>query len=145
MSTGMSQSVVIRLLEVSMKRIWIGRILAGLVSLFFLFDAGIKFAKPPQVMQAFVQSGWPAELSVPIGAILLACTILFIIPQTSVFGGILLTGYLGGALATNLRLELPLFTNILFPIYFGVAVWASLLLRYPRIIDFVPLIKQQGN
>lgn len=95
------------------------------------------------VIQAFVRSGWPAELSAPLGAILLICTVLYVIPRTSVLGAILLTGYLGGAVATNLRLKNPLFTNTLFPIYFGVLLWASLLLRVPKIVEFFPFLKSK--
>jgi DoxX-like family len=70
---------------------------------------------------------------VPIGAVLLACTVIYFIPRTSVLGAILLTGYLGGAVATNLRLQNPLFTLTLFPVYFGVLIWVGLWLREPRI------------
>lgn len=124
-------------------RVWAGRVIGGIATLFMLFDAVMKFAKPAPVIQAFVQSGWPAELSAPLGAILLICTVLYVIPRTSVLGAILLTGYLGGAVATNLRLKNPLFTNTLFPVYFGVLLWASLLLRVPKIVEFFPFLKSE--
>lgn len=118
---------------ISALQLWTGRILTGLVAAFMLLDAAMKFAKPPQVAAAFVRTGWPLELSVTLGAILLICTLLYLIPPSAVLGAILLTGYLGGAVATNLRLENPLFSNTLFPVYFGVLVWAGLWLRDPRI------------
>lgn len=121
-------------------RIWTGRIIAGLVTLFLLFDAAMKFVEPAPVLQAFARTGWPPELSVPLGAILLLSTVLYVIPRTAVFGGILLTGYLGGAVATNMRLENPLFSHTLFPVYFGVLIWASLLLRDSRLVEVLPLV-----
>ena len=124
-----------------MGRLWTGRIIGGLVALFMLFDALMKFVKPAPVIQAFARTGWPVELSVPLGAILLTCTVLYLIPRTSVLGAVLLTGYLGGAVATNLRLENPLFSNTLFPVYFGVLMWTSLLLRTPSLGRVFPLIK----
>jgi hypothetical protein len=104
------------------RTLWTGRIITGLIGAFMLFDAGIKFAKPAPVADAFVRTGWPLELSAVLGAILLASAILYLIPQTAVQGAVLLTGYFGGAEATNLRLENPLITNTLFPVYFGVGV-----------------------
>lgn len=85
-----------------------GWIISGLVAAFMAFDAAGKFAKPKQVTEAFEGIGWPIQLSSTLGAILLACAALYLIPQTSLFGAILLIGYLGGAVATNLRLHNPL-------------------------------------
>lgn len=111
--------------QVSMGRVRAGWGLSGLIAAFTLFDAVGKFAKPAQVIEAFARTGWPLELSPMLGAILLTCTVLYVIPRTSVLGAILLTGYLGGAVATNLRVENPLFTHTLFPVYFGVLIWAG--------------------
>jgi hypothetical protein len=108
-----------------------------------LFDAVGKFAKPAQVVEAFARTGWPLELSAPIGAILLTCTVLYLIPRTSVLGAMLLTGYLGGAVATNLRLQNPLFTHTLFPVYFGVLIWVGLRLREPKLASVFPLLKSR--
>ncbi len=127
---------------VSQGRLWTGRAIAGLISLFMLFDAGIKFAKPAAVAEAFVRTGWPLDLSAPLGAILLTSLVLYLIPRTSVLGAILLTGYFGGAVATNLRLHEPLFRNTLFPVYFGVLTWLSLGLREPRLGELIPLRKK---
>ena len=105
----------------------------------------MKFAKPGPVIQAFTRTGWAAELAVPRGAILLTCTVLFLVPRTTVPGAILLTGYLGGAVATNLRIENPLFSHTLFPVYFGVLIWASLLLCNPHLGRLFPLVREQGR
>jgi ABC-type transport system involved in cytochrome c biogenesis permease component len=130
--------------EISKGRQWTGRIIAGLVTLFLLFDAGMKFLKPAPVIAAFARTGWPVELSVPLGAILLTCTVLYLIPRTSVLGAVLLTGYLGGAVATNLRQENPLFSNTLFPVYFGILIWVSLILRVPRLTAFFPVLRPKA-
>ncbi len=129
---------------VSSARLWTGRVITALIALFMLLDAAMKFAKPAPVAAAFVRTGWPLHLSVTLGVILLASTILYLIPRTAVLGALLLTGYLGGAVATNLRLENPLFSNTLFPVYFGVLVWASLWLRDPYIAGLIPLRKPRS-
>ena len=125
-----------------MGRIRIGWVISGLVTAFMLFDAVGKFVKPAAVVEAFARTGWPIELSATIGAILLFCTILYVVPQTSVLGAILLTGYLGGAVATNLRLENPVFSHTLFPVYFGVLVWVGLWLREPALEPVFPFVKR---
>jgi hypothetical protein len=109
-------------------RIWISRVLMTLLTLFLLMDGGMKLLKPPFVVKATIQLGYPESSIVGIGVALLACTILYLIPRTAVFGAILLTGYLGGAVASNVRAETPMF-NIVFPLIFAVIVWASLVLR----------------
>lgn len=127
--------------SISSGRVWTGRVISGLITAFMLLDAAMKFVKPPQVAAAFVRTGWPLELSVVLGAILLVSTVLYLIPRTAVLGAILLTGYFGGAVATNLRLENPLFSNTLFPVYFGLLTWFALWLREPRLCELVPLRK----
>lgn len=118
-----------------------GWIITGLLGAFMLLDAAIKFVQPKQVAAAFVRTGWPIQLSVPLGVILLVSVILWLVPRTAILGAILLTGYLGGAVATNLRLLNPLFSNTLFPVYFGVLVWLALWLRDSRISALIPLRK----
>lgn len=125
-----------------MGKIRAGWVISGLVTAFMLFDAVGKFVKPAAVVEAFARTGWPIELSATIGAILLFCTILYVVPQTSVLGAILLTGYLGGAVATNLRLENPLFSHTLFPVYFGVLVWVGLWLREPALEPVFPFVRR---
>jgi len=119
--------------SVSTKRLWAGRILSGLAVLFFLFDSISKLMRLNAVVQAFAQIGYPTRFVSLIGAILLACVVVYLIPRTSILGAILLTGYLGGAIATNLRVEGPLFTNVLAPLYFAVLVWGGLYLRDDRV------------
>jgi len=121
-------------------RILTGWIISSLVAAFTLFDAIMKIAKPKPVIDAFARTGWPVELSSTVGAILLICTILYLIPKTSVLGAILLTGYLGGAVATNLRLQNPLFSYTLFPVYFGVLAWIGLWLRERKLEAAFPLV-----
>lgn len=127
--------------SVSKKRRVTGWVVTGLVGVFMLFDAAMKLAKPAAVVQGFVKSGWPVELSVPLGVILLSSLILYLIPRTSILGAIFLTGYLGGAVASNLRLEEPLFSYTLSPVYFGVLVWGALWLRDRRVEELIPLRK----
>lgn len=101
--------------QTSKTTLWIGRILSVLPILFLLFDAIMKLIKPDFVVKATVELGYPEGVIVGLGTILLISTALYAIPPTSVLGAILLTGYLGGAIATHVRLGNPLFTHILFP------------------------------
>lgn len=119
-------------ISVSKGRIWAGRIVSGLAVAFFLMDGGMKLFKPPFVVEATVQLGYPESTIVGIGLALLISTLLYVIPRTSILGAILLTGYLGGAVASNVRAATPLF-NLMFPILFGVLVWVGLVLRNKRL------------
>jgi DoxX-like family len=112
----------------SKKKLWASRILTALVALFFTLDSVIKFLKPPPVVAAFTHLGLPMSLSIPIGVLLLLCTAIYLMPGSAFIGAILLTGYLGGAIAIHLRVGDPLFETI-FPSVFGVLVWAGLFLR----------------
>jgi hypothetical protein len=116
----------------SLRRIWASRILTALSILFLLMDGSMKLFKPPFVVEATVRLGYPESTIVGIGVALLVCTILYVIPRTAILGAILLTGYLGGAVASNVRAETPLF-NAVFPALFAAAVWASLVLRDKRL------------
>jgi hypothetical protein len=98
----------------------------------------MKLFKPPFVVQATLRLGYPESTIIGIGLVLLVCTLLYLIPRTSVLGAVLLTGYLGGAVATNVRAEQPLF-NIVFPIVFATIAWAGLWLREPRLGQLLPL------
>jgi hypothetical protein len=124
-----------------MARVWTGWVISGLIVAFMMFDAVAKLVKPAPVIAAFARTGWPVELSVTLGVILLTCTVLYVIPQTAMLGAVLLTAYLGGAVATNLRLENPLFSNTLFPVYFGVLLWVGLWLRDGRVGSVFPLLR----
>src|SRR2546427_6285361 len=109
--------------------LWAGRVLSGLPSLFLVVDGIAKLVKPAPVVEGTVKLGYPESVIIPLGIVLLTCTILYVIPRTSVLGAILLTGYLGGAVATHVRVGDPLFTHILFPVYLGVLIWTGLFLR----------------
>ena len=121
---------------VSLRRIWASRFLTTLSVLFLLMDGGMKLFKPPFVVEATARLGYPDSTIVGIGVTLLVCTILYLIPRTAVLGAILLTAYLGGAVASNLRAGTPLF-NMVFPMLFGVMAWASLVLRDKRLESVV--------
>jgi hypothetical protein len=123
---------------VSKGAFWTGWILTGLIVLFLLFDAFGKFAKPVQVTDAFVELGIPISQSVIIGALLLLCTILYAIPRTAVLGAVLLTGYLGGAVAVQMRVGNPVFETI-FPVLFAGIAWLGIYLRRPPLRAVLPL------
>ena len=125
----------------SKSRLWTGRILSILAILFLLFDGIMKLIRPLPVTQAMAQLGFPQHLSVPIGVILLLCTALYTIPSTSVLGAVLLTGYLGGAVVSQLRIGASLFGSTLFPIYFAVLMWAGIYLQEPRLRACIPVRK----
>lgn len=118
------------------KLAWVGRILSGLAVLFLLFDGVMKFFMdklPPEALEAGAALEWPIERMPLVGTLLLICTLLYIIPRTSVLGAILLTGYLGGAIASHVRVGTPLFTHTLFPVYVAVFIWLGLYLRDHRV------------
>ena len=116
-----------------------GRVIGALPVLFLLFDGVGKLAKPAPVVEGTVQLGYPVSVLVPLGIVLLACTVLYAVPRTAVLGAILLTGYLGGAVATHVRVGNPMLTHTLFPVYFGAMLWGSLWLRDPRLRELLPL------
>ncbi|HEY6988480.1 MAG TPA: DoxX family protein [Bryobacteraceae bacterium] len=118
--------------DISRRRLWTGRILSGLAGAFCLMDGGMKLFKPRVVVESTLQLGYPESAIVGIGMALLACTILYLIPRTAILGAVLLTGYLGGAVATYVRVSGPLF-NILFPVIFGCIIWGGLYLRDKRL------------
>ena len=123
---------------VSKARLWTGRIISALPVLFFIFDGVMKLVKPPVVVQATLQLGYPESIILPIGIVLLACTALYVFPRTAVLGAILLTGYLGGAVATHVRVGAGWFP-VLFPVVFGVLIWGGLYLRDERLRTLIPL------
>lgn len=120
-------------ISTSKTTLWVGRVISALPILFLLSDSLTHIMQIAPVVAATTQLGYPASLVPVLGAILLVCVVLYAIPQTSFLGALLLTGYLGGAVATNLRLELSIFGNILFPIYVGIFVWSGLYLRDPHL------------
>ena len=122
--------------SVSKSSAWAGRIISVLVVLFLLFDSAIKVLKLAAAVDGTVQVGYPATVVRPLGIVLLACVILYVIPRTSILGAILLTGYLGGATATMVRLSNALFW---MPIAVGVLAWLGIFLRDDRLRTLIPL------
>jgi hypothetical protein len=108
-----------------------------LAILFLLFDIFGKLTKPEAVIKGTIDLGYPESLITPIGVILLICTLLYVIPRTAILGAVLLTGYLGGAIASNMRIESPLFSHVLFPIYFAIFIWGGLYLRSASLMNLV--------
>jgi DoxX-like protein len=117
--------------------LWTGRVISGLVVLFLLFDCITKIIKLPQVIEPSVKMGFTVSMVVGIGWTLLACVILYVIPRTSILGAILIVGYLGGAVATNVFVHNPAF-NSAFAITFGVLTWLGIYLRDSRVRALVP-------
>jgi hypothetical protein len=125
----------------SPRQIWIGRVLTGLAVLFLLFDAIGKLMRPAAVVEGTTQLGWPASVILPLGIVQVVCLILYLYPRTSVLGAILWTGYLGGAVATHVRIGNPLFSHILFPTYIAALLWGGLWLRDRRLRELLPISK----
>ncbi len=113
----------------SKKTVWAGRIIGGIPALMLIAGGLNSFTKSPQVIEGLKHLAYPEHLLVPIGLLEIACVVLYLIPRTSLFGAILLTGYFGGATASHVRVEEPVFV---VPIVFGVLVWVGLFLRDPR-------------
>jgi hypothetical protein len=118
----------------SKRQQWTGRVLSTLAVLFLLMDGVMKVLRLPVVVEATARLGYPDSSIQLIGWIVLVCTALYVVPPTAPLGAVLLTGFLGGAVATNLRVGNPLFSHILFPVYLGAVVWAGLLLRRPQLV-----------
>lgn len=125
-------------INVSAKERIAGWVLSALPVLFFLVDGVMKLFKPAIVVETTVKLGYPESAITGIGVTLLVCTVLYAVPRTAVLGAALLTGYLGGAVATHVRVEAGLF-NILFPVIVGILVWGGLWLRDPRLRALFPL------
>jgi hypothetical protein len=113
--------------------IWSGRLLSGAGVLFLTMDATMKLLQLPVAVEGTTQLGYPADVILPIGVIQVVCLVLYVVPRTSVLGAILWTGYLGGAIATHVRVGSPLFTHVLFPIYVAALLWGGLWLRDSRV------------
>jgi hypothetical protein len=123
---------------ISKKRLWAGRIISALPALFLLMDGVMKLFKPAVVVEGTVRLGYSETVILPLGIILLSCTVLYLIPRTTIAGAILLTGYLGGAVATHVRVGEGLFP-VLFPVILGVLLWGGLWLRDEQLRALIPL------
>ena len=117
--------------------LWTGRVLSATISLLLAFDALMKLLRIPPVMKATIQLGYPTRAVFGIGVVLAICVIAYVIPRTSLLGAVLLTGYLGGAIATHVRVGDPLWTHTLFPLYVATVIWAGLVLRNGRLRAFL--------
>jgi hypothetical protein len=126
---------------VSNKTLWTGRIITALAVVFMLFDSVIHLLKIAPVVKAFAQLGYPLSLALGIGIVELISVVAYAVPRTSILGAILLTGYLGGAIATQVRIGAPLFSTVLFPVYVGMLIWGGLFLREERLRALVPLLR----
>ena len=127
--------------ETSRAQLWAGRILSGIAVLFLLFDAIGKLLQPIEAVKGTVELGWSVDVLVTLGIIQFVCLALYLIPRTSFLGAILWTGYLGGAVATHVRVDNPLFSHILFPTYVAALLWLGLWLRDRRLRALLPLSK----
>jgi hypothetical protein len=125
---------------VSKRARWTGRALSGLVILFLLFDGAIKLVPWPIVTETMNRMGYGSSESLArtLGFITIACTVLYAIPPTSILGAILLTGYLGGAIASHVRIDSPLFSHTLFGLYLGLMAWGGLWLRDKSLRGLIP-------
>ena|SRR5438067_7094101 len=123
----------------SNKALWAGRIISGLIVLFMLFDATIKLLRLPAAIEGTVRLGYPAGVVLPIGIVALLCVVLYAIPRTAVLGAILLTGYFGGATATQVRVQDIWFV---MPVILGILVWAGLYLRDQGLRELIPLKRE---
>ena len=119
--------------------LWTGRIMSGLVIAFMLLDGAMKLVPLDVVVTTSEQMGIPSSLARTLGIIGLICTLLYAVPRTSVLGAILLTGYLGGAIASHLRLGDPIFTHTLFGLYLGLLAWGGIYMRDARLRALIPL------
>jgi hypothetical protein len=118
---------------ISRKQLWAGRIMSGFAALFLLVDGLVKVVRAAPAVEGTAQLGYPASSIVPIGVLVLVGVALYVVPRTSVLGAIFLTGFLGGAVATHVRVENPLFSHTLFPVYVAALVWGGLVLRNARL------------
>ena len=125
------------------KAIWGGRVASALAVLFLAFDATIKVLELPVAVEGTTQLGYPATVIFGLGLVQVACLVVYLIPRTAVLGAVLWTGYLGGAIATHVRVGNPLFSHVLFPIYVALLLWGGLWLRDARLRSLLPVRHEQ--
>ena len=130
---------IVEAAPVSKPMLWTGRALSVVVVLFLLMDCSMKFTNMEVVKVSMAQLGFPIALDRLIGAVELVCLVLYAVPRTSVLGAILLTGLLGGAIASHLRVADPLFSHVLFGVYVGLMAWGGLYLRDARLRTLIPV------
>ena len=110
-------------------QVWAGRVLSGLAVLFLAGDTVFKLIASPEALKGTTELGWQASAVFVIGVLELVCLVAYLVPRTAVLGAVLFTGYFGGAIATHLRIDNPLFTHVLFPVYIAAFMWGGLFLR----------------
>lgn len=125
--------------EATRAALWAGRIMSGVATLFLLFDATVKVLELPLAVETSAQLGYPASVVFGLGIIELVCLVLYLVPSTSILGALLWTGYLGGAIATHVRVGSPLFSHTLFPIWVAALLWGGLWVRDERLRALLPL------
>jgi hypothetical protein len=135
-STGMNTASPAR--DLPLPLVWTGRVMSGLLAVFLAFSAAMKLLHRPEVAESLTGLGWPASAGLPIGLLEAACVILYVIPRTAVLGAVLMTGLLGAAMATHIRVGSPLFSHILFGLYMGLFAWGGLWLRDARLRALMP-------
>lgn len=123
----------------SRKALWAGRSMSGFVALFLAFDASMKVMNVPAAVEGTAQLGYPVSVITGLGLVQIVCLIAYLVPRTAVLGALLWTGYLGGAIATHVRVGNPLFSHTLFPIYVAALLWGGLWLRDRRLRALLPL------
>jgi DoxX-like family len=133
-----TQTLDLAPINISNAALWTSRVLTALITLFLGWDASMKVLRVPLAVEGTVTLGYPAAVLLPLGVIQLAALALYLIPRTAILGAIIWTGYLGGAVATHVRITDPLFSHSLFPVYLGIAIWLSLWLREPRLRALIP-------
>jgi hypothetical protein len=121
------------------KPLWTGRILSALAVLPFIVGFSLKFFPSPQVIQGIGHMGWSESMILPLGILEATCVLLYLIPPVSVLGAIILTGYLGGAIATHVRIGEPIYLHIVI----GILIWLGLFLREPRLHELLPILRRK--
>lgn len=134
---------VARTLSVANTRLVVGYVLTALVALFLTFDAAIKVLRLALAVQGTTELGYPADTVLWIGIIEFVCLGLYLVPRTAVLGALLLTGYLGGAIATHVRIGSPLLSHTLFPTYVALMLWGGVYLREARLGELLPFRRQR--
>ena len=129
----------------SRRALWTGRIISGLAVAFLVFDSVGKLLGVQPVIDGTRQLGYPPDIVFGLGVTLLSCVLAYLNPRTSVLGAVLLTGYLGGAVATHVRVGNPLFTHVLFPTYVAALLWGGILLRDTQLRAFLPWRKRRRS
>ena len=127
---------------VSRRARWGGRILSGIAVLFLAFDASFKLAATAPALQGTSELGYPVSVIRPLGIVQVLCLTLYLWPRTAVLGAVLWTGYLGGAIATHVRVEHPWFSHVLFPVYVAALLWGGLWLRDLRVRALLPFARE---